>query len=82
MLLAFRDTGPGIPEHFHRCIFELFTRVPASEASRGAQMQSGSGVGLAVVKQIVEHHDGEVWVESAPGEGTSFFVKLPWGVSG
>jgi signal transduction histidine kinase len=64
-----RDNGVGIaPGHFER-IFGLFNKLdPRSE---------GTGIGLALVKRIIEVHGGKIWVESEGGEGTTFFFTLP-----
>ena len=57
-------------------IFDLFVRVPDVSPS-GDEQASGTGVGLAMVKQIVAMHGGTVWVESTPGAGACFRVQLP-----
>lgn len=66
-----RDNGPGIEQrHFER-IFQLFqTLVPRDRVE-------STGVGLALVKKIIELHDGKVWLESKVGEGSTFFFTLP-----
>jgi two-component system sensor kinase FixL len=66
-----RDNGPGIEQrHFER-IFQLFqTLVPRDRVE-------STGVGLALVKKIIELHDGSVWLESKVGEGSTFFFTLP-----
>ena len=70
-LLIVRDEGIGIAEENHRRIFERFERaVPASTVS-------GLGLGLYIVKRIVEAHGGEIGVESELGKGASFTVRLP-----
>ena len=74
VVLAVRDNGVGIPPEYHDAIFERFRRVPEGNGSEG-----GSGIGLAIVKRIVETHGGEVWVDSVPGEGSVFSVRLPAG---
>ncbi|ESQ87467.1 hypothetical protein ABAC460_19260 [Asticcacaulis sp. AC460] len=74
-LLAVRDTGPGIPEHEQAHIFTRFHRV---EGVTGRSIE-GSGIGLALVRELVRLHGGEVWVESEPGCGSTFFVRLPFG---
>ena len=70
------DTGPGIPEDQQAIIFEPFVQT-----ERGIQHAGGTGLGLPISKQIVEAHQGRLWVESAPGEGAAFFVTLPLAVS-
>ncbi|NWF64330.1 MAG: PAS domain-containing protein [Chloroflexi bacterium] len=63
-----RDNGIGIRKEMHQRIFGLFDKLnPDTE---------GTGVGLALVKQIVEVHDGKVWVESEEGMGSTFFFTL------
>jgi signal transduction histidine kinase len=72
-----RDDGPGIAPEYHQGIFKLFGRVPDDSDST-----AGTGVGLAVVAGIVEEHHGRVWVESAPGAGSTFHVELPFPAAG
>ncbi|MDL1973004.1 MAG: ATP-binding protein, partial [Deltaproteobacteria bacterium] len=73
MIIKVSDTGIGIPKKDLTRIFERFYRVN-KERSRA----SGSiGLGLSIVKHIVEAHDGEVWAESELGKGSTFFVKWP-----
>jgi signal transduction histidine kinase len=74
IVLAVQDNGVGIPAEYHQAIFEMFRRVPD-----GNGREAGSGMGLAIVKRIVETHGGQVWVESAPGKGSVFWVRLPAG---
>ena len=63
-----RDNGMGIPPEYHQKIFGLFEKLdPTSE---------GTGIGLALVKRIVEVHGGKIWVESEPGKGATFFFTL------
>ena len=68
-----RDTGSGIPEEHLPNIFERFYRADRART----RTDGGSGIGLAVVKQLVEAHGGRVWAESRPGEGTTFGFVLP-----
>ncbi len=67
------DTGPGIPEEHLPNVFERFYRADHARA----RTDGGSGIGLAVVKQLVEAHRGRVWMESRTGEGTTFGFALP-----
>jgi signal transduction histidine kinase len=61
------DDGPGIPEQFHRRIFEIFQTLQSRDD------RESSGIGLAIVKRKVESHGGRIWIESAPpARGTSF----------
>jgi len=69
------DNGAGIAPRYHAGIFELFGRVPREDGAE--EERPGSGVGLAVVRRIVEAHHGRVWVESDVGRGAVFHVVLP-----
>ena len=76
-----RDQGIGIaPEHVGR-IFERFYRVPSQVRptfrNPHTARQSGAGLGLAVCKAIVEAHGGRMWVESEPGQGSTFSFTVP-----
>jgi signal transduction histidine kinase len=73
LLIAVVDRGIGIPAAEQARIFEKFYRVGRSDT----QGRRGSGVGLALVRHIVEAHGGRVTVESAPGVGSRFTVRLP-----
>jgi len=71
--LSISDTGPGIPQEAQANLFEPFYqahRVPEI----GTQ---GLGLGLSIVKQLVELHGGTISVESEPGEGATFHLRLP-----
>jgi len=72
IILSVKDTGVGIPAADQPHIFEKFYR--ASNAPKNTQ---GAGLGLAIVKTIVDNHEGRIWVESTPGQGTTFYVVLP-----
>jgi signal transduction histidine kinase len=71
--LSVEDHGPGIPAGEHARIFERFYRL-GSELRRETQ---GVGIGLSIVKHIVEAHHGSVSVESQPGKGSRFTIELP-----
>ncbi|MCA1687021.1 MAG: HAMP domain-containing protein [Actinobacteria bacterium] len=68
-----RDTGPGIPAEHLPNVFEHFYRADHARSRK----DGGSGIGLAVVKQLVEAHGGRAWVESLPGQGAIFGLVLP-----
>lgn len=71
-LISVRDTGEGISENALPHIFERYWQP---EQTR----HQGAGLGLSIVKGIVEAHGGRIWVESRPGTGTTFFFTLPEG---
>ncbi len=69
--LHVRDNGIGFEPQYGKDLFRLFQRHHAEE------QYSGRGVGLAFVKRIARRHGGEVWADSLPGKGSSFFLRLP-----
>lgn len=71
IVISFSDHGPGIPKESLPLIFERFYRV------RGEKTVTGTGLGLYICKQIIQAHRGKIWAESAPGQGTTFFIELP-----
>jgi PAS domain S-box-containing protein len=73
--ISVTDNGSGVPPDFRRKVFEIFQRLPDSKTLH----PDGNGVGLAVVKRVVETHGGEIWVEDAPGGGTAVHFTLPKG---
>ncbi len=75
-LISVTDTGLGIPPDEIGHVFERFRRV----RSGAAQSIPGTGLGLTIVKQIVEMHGGKIWVESAVGHGSAFHFTIPLAV--
>ena len=67
---SIKDNGIGVAAKNLSIIFELFTRMD------NVKKIEGSGVGLAIVKRIVEKHSGKIWAESELGKGSTFFVSL------
>ena len=70
-LFSITDNGPGIEEKYHEKIFQMFQTL-----GRQKDMDS-TGIGLALVKRIVEKWGGTIWVESAIGQGSTFFFTIP-----
>lgn len=64
-----KDNGIGIAPEYHERIFGLFNKLDSTT--------EGTGIGLALVKRIIEVHGGRIWVESEPGQGSTFYFSLP-----
>jgi signal transduction histidine kinase len=72
-LVSVSDTGPGISDADRQKIFEEFQQVDSSST----RTKGGSGLGLSISKRIVELHGGHLWVESVPGTGSTFYLRVP-----
>lgn len=71
------DRGPGIPESRLEDVFEPFVRLSTERSESG----SGGGVGLAIARSAIQHHDGDIWAENRPGGGLTVRIQLPLHVS-
>ncbi len=72
VLTSVSDTGIGIPKEYQGKIFDKFIQINGSDNTGG-----GAGLGLAITKEIIQAHGGEIWVESEPGAGSTFTFSLP-----
>ncbi|MEZ5647014.1 MAG: sensor histidine kinase [Burkholderiaceae bacterium] len=69
-----QDNGPGIPPDQHAMVFEKFRQVSGDDHYR----PGGTGLGLPISRQIVNHFGGDMWLQSSPGQGACFGFRLPW----
>ncbi len=82
ILVKVTDTGIGIPPQAQKQIFERFYQVPIDQRTERGTIgigagHGGIGIGLTIVKHLLELHQGDIWVESEPDKGTTFFVTIP-----
>jgi two-component system sensor histidine kinase VicK len=73
IIVRIADQGIGLPEDKVGRIFERFYQVDGTSRRRFG----GAGIGLAIVKRIIDAHEGEIWVESRINEGSTFYFSLP-----
>ena len=73
VLFTVADNGIGIPEKYHDSLFEKFTKA----RRKGLMGEPSTGLGMSIIKTIVEWHDGKIWFESKENEGTTFYIELP-----
>ena len=71
--ISIKDNGIGIDLKYHKYIFDRFSQ----EYSETSEEHGGSGLGLTLSKQLIELHNGVIWVESELGKGSEFIIKLP-----
>ena len=70
-MLTVTDNGIGIPEEFADKVFVIFQRL------HGRDVYTGTGIGLALCKKIIEHHGGSIWIDNSYTDGTRFRFTLP-----
>jgi signal transduction histidine kinase len=72
-LVIVQDTGIGIPDEIKGTVFQRFTAAGRA----GTNLETSTGLGLSIARDIVEKHNGRIWFESVLGQGTTFFVEIP-----
>jgi signal transduction histidine kinase len=77
LVVEVRDNGPGVPPADRAKVFEKFRQV-----GDGPSMPAGTGLGLPISRQIVDHFGGSIWLESNPGGGACFAFRLPFATTG
>ena len=73
VVVQVKDNGMGIPEDVQKKIFEL----GSVQSTNGTNQEKGSGLGLVLCREFIEKQGGKLWLESKPGEGTSFYFSVP-----
>jgi two-component system sensor histidine kinase VicK len=73
VLVSVEDSGIGIPEKYHATLFDKFSSARRS----GLRGEDSTGLGMSIIKTIVEWHSGKIWFESQENKGTTFFIQLP-----
>ncbi|MGV3705528.1 MAG: sensor histidine kinase [Arcticibacter sp.] len=73
VIVSVSDDGIGIPEKYHATLFDRF-----SEARRsGLRGEPSTGLGMSIIKTIVDWHEGDIWFDSEEDRGTTFYIRLP-----
>ena len=77
LTVGVQDFGIGIPITEQKKIFQQFYRI----AGKHERTAAGLGIGLFLAREIIEHYEGKLWLESIEGQGSTFFFSLPWQMS-
>jgi signal transduction histidine kinase len=70
-VLGIQDNGIGVPDEYRERIFHAFKRLHGKDSA-----YTGTGMGLAICKKVIEIHGGDIWLESTPGIGSTFYFSL------
>ncbi len=73
VLITIQDNGIGIPKKYHASLFDKFTKARRP----GLRQEPTTGLGMSIIKTIVQWHKGRIWFESKENQGTTFFVEIP-----
>ncbi|MBC7922399.1 MAG: ATP-binding protein, partial [Ferruginibacter sp.] len=73
ILITVKDNGVGIAEKYHATLFEKFTKARRP----GLKGEESVGLGMSIVKRLVDLHQGKIWFESVVNQGTTFFIQIP-----
>ena len=73
LTVAIRDSGPGIPPEEREKLFKPFGKISIKKPGK----EKSTGLGLAITRKIIEAHNGNIWVESFPGQGTTVYFNVP-----
>ncbi|WP_230145323.1 MULTISPECIES: sensor histidine kinase KdpD [unclassified Pedobacter] len=73
ILITVADNGIGIPKEYHATLFEKFTNARRN----GLNGEQSTGLGMSIIKTIVEWHKGKIWFDSEENKGTKFYIELP-----
>jgi len=73
VLIAVEDNGIGIPEHLQKDLFEKFSNARRT----GLKGEQSVGLGMSIIKRIVEWHNGNIWFNSEENKGTTFYIQIP-----
>lgn len=73
VIIMIKDNGIGIPEKYHHELFDKFTRARRD----GLKGEPSTGLGMSIIKTIIEWHNGKIWFDSKENEGSTFYIEIP-----